>query len=214
MKSPALRVVTRGRRLSAHGSRGCYHVREAWAAPFGLEFHQARLSFDRRHPRGNFCHGSNVPTDGASDERREERGTPPRRARCDRAPGAACGASAAQKTAPLAWAGKSFAFGIVTVAAILIFRKGGVCSERVARIGIALCGAQLLLFALIGYTRKLPRRAGAVALDRFHGPRGSPLERTVVRRAARRGANAVHARRHRRRRGSRRQGRSRAGPSR
>jgi hypothetical protein len=67
------------------------------------------------------------------------------------------------------WAARALAAGLVAVAALLVLRKVGVIGERVCRIGIGVAGIQVLVFALVAYTRRLPRRAGAVALDRYHG---------------------------------------------
>src|SRR5690606_6730099 len=46
--------------------------------------------------------------------------------------------------------------------------KTGVVGERLCRIGVALSLVQVLVVAGMGYARRLPRRAGAVALDRHH----------------------------------------------
>jgi chemotaxis protein histidine kinase CheA len=72
-------------------------------------------------------------------------------------------------TRALAWAAKALAAGLVAAAIILVLRKTGIAAERFGRIGLILCAAQVVIVAAIGYTRRLPRRAGAVALDRFHG---------------------------------------------
>jgi hypothetical protein len=69
----------------------------------------------------------------------------------------------------LEWAAKALAAGLVGAAVVLVLRKTGVASERFGRIALVLCAAQVLVVAAVAYTRKLPRRAGAVALDRFHG---------------------------------------------
>ena len=69
----------------------------------------------------------------------------------------------------LAWAAKAFAAGLVGAAVVLILRKTGLAPERFGRIALVVCASQVLVVAALGYTRKLPRRAGAVALDRFHG---------------------------------------------
>lgn len=69
----------------------------------------------------------------------------------------------------LAWAAKALAAGLVAAAVLLVLRKTGVAPERLGRIGLIVAAAQVLVVAAIGYTRQLPRRAGAVALDRFHG---------------------------------------------
>lgn len=67
------------------------------------------------------------------------------------------------------WAAKALAGGLVAVAVLLVLRKTGIVSEKVCRIGVALATLQVFVAASIAYARKLPRRAGAVALDRFHG---------------------------------------------
>ena len=72
-------------------------------------------------------------------------------------------------TRALAWAAKAFAVGLVGAAIILVLRKTELASERFGRIGLLVCLAQVFVVAAIAYTRRLPRRAGAVALDRFHG---------------------------------------------
>jgi hypothetical protein len=69
----------------------------------------------------------------------------------------------------LAWAAKAFAAGLVAAAVILVLRKTGLASERFGRVGLLICAIQVAVVAAIAYTRTLPRRAGAVALDRFHG---------------------------------------------
>ena len=67
------------------------------------------------------------------------------------------------------WAAKALAGGLVAVAVLLVLRKVGVISEQACRIGLALSTLQVFVAAGIAYARRLPRRAGAVALDRFHG---------------------------------------------
>ena len=64
---------------------------------------------------------------------------------------------------------KALAVGLVAAAFVLVLRKAGVVSERFGRIGLIVAGMQIVVVALVAYTRPLPRRAGAVALDRFHG---------------------------------------------
>lgn len=67
------------------------------------------------------------------------------------------------------WAAKALAAGLVAVAVLLVLRKTGVLGERACRVAIAASAAQVVLVAIVAYARRLPRRAGAVALDRFHG---------------------------------------------
>src|SRR5690349_13841354 len=67
------------------------------------------------------------------------------------------------------WAAKALAAGFVAIAVFLILRKVGVIGERACRAGVAVAMIQVFVVAGIAYTRRLPRRAGAVALDRFHG---------------------------------------------
>jgi hypothetical protein len=69
----------------------------------------------------------------------------------------------------LAWAAKAIATGLVAASVILVLRKTGLFSERFARIGLLVAALQVVVVTVIAYTRTLPRRAGAVALDRFHG---------------------------------------------
>jgi len=67
------------------------------------------------------------------------------------------------------WAARALAGGLVVVAVLLVLRKVGIISEGFCRVGIALSVLQVFVAAGIAYARRLPRRAGAVALDRFHG---------------------------------------------
>ncbi|MEA2745903.1 MAG: hypothetical protein QOI41_46, partial [Myxococcales bacterium] len=69
----------------------------------------------------------------------------------------------------VAWAAKALAAGLVAALVIVVLRKTGLVSERLGRIGLVVAAAQVLVVAAVAYTRALPRRAGAVALDRFHG---------------------------------------------
>lgn len=69
----------------------------------------------------------------------------------------------------LVWATRSLAIGLVVAVAILVLRKTGVIGERTARVALALAVLQLIGLAIVGYARRLAPRAGAVALDRFHG---------------------------------------------
>src|SRR5687767_2575025 len=66
------------------------------------------------------------------------------------------------------WAAKALAAGLVLAAAALVLRKTGVINEQVCRVGLALAAVQVFVVAGIAYAQRLPRRAGAVALDRFH----------------------------------------------
>ena len=67
------------------------------------------------------------------------------------------------------WAAKALAGGLVAIAVLLVLRKLGIIGERFCRIGVALSVVQVFVAAALAYARRLPRRAGAVALDRFHG---------------------------------------------
>lgn len=67
------------------------------------------------------------------------------------------------------WAAKALAGGLVAAAVLLVLRKVGVLSEQACQIGLALAVLQVVVAAGVAYARRLPRRAGAVALDRFHG---------------------------------------------
>ena len=67
------------------------------------------------------------------------------------------------------WAAKALAGGLVAIAVLLVLRKTGAIGERFCRVGLALAVLQVFVAAGIAYTRRLPLRAGAVALDRFHG---------------------------------------------
>jgi hypothetical protein len=69
----------------------------------------------------------------------------------------------------VAWGAKAAAAGLVAAAVIVILRKTGLVPERLGRIGLIIAAAQMVVVAVLAYTRPLPRRAGAVALDRFHG---------------------------------------------
>lgn len=71
--------------------------------------------------------------------------------------------------AALAWSAKALAAGLVAACVFLVLRKTGLIGERACRVGLIVAGFQVLLVAGLGFARRLPRRAGAVALDRFHG---------------------------------------------
>jgi hypothetical protein len=103
-----------------------------------------------------------------ASERAESRGGPdPRVAPIQRQ------ASRAERrlrvTRAVAWGAKAAAAGLVAAAVIVILRKTGLVPERLSRIGLIIAAAQVVVVAVFAYTRTLPRRAGAVALDRFHG---------------------------------------------
>ncbi|MCA9586358.1 MAG: hypothetical protein KC657_13460, partial [Myxococcales bacterium] len=64
---------------------------------------------------------------------------------------------------------RALAASLLLVAAVLVLRKTGHASERIARGALALAGAGVVAAFLAGWTRPLARRAGAVALDKHHG---------------------------------------------
>lgn len=69
----------------------------------------------------------------------------------------------------LVWAARAMSVGLVVALAILVLRKTGVVGERTARVVLAAAVVQFVVAAVVGYVRRLAPRAGAVALDRFHG---------------------------------------------
>ena len=69
----------------------------------------------------------------------------------------------------LAWGTSALCASLVAAVVTLILRKTSHCSERSAVIAFVIEGAFVLLVVGAAWVRKLPRRAGAVALDRFHG---------------------------------------------
>lgn len=69
----------------------------------------------------------------------------------------------------VAAASRALALGLVAAATLLVFRKVGVLGERACLVGLAVAVAQVLVFGALAYVRRLPLRAGAVALDRHHG---------------------------------------------
>jgi len=69
----------------------------------------------------------------------------------------------------LVWGAKALAGALVAAVVVLVLRKTGVVSERTARVALAVAGLQVFVVAGAGFAKRLPRRAGAVALDRFHG---------------------------------------------
>lgn len=68
----------------------------------------------------------------------------------------------------LAWTGKTLVGALTLAAVVLVSRKTGLCSERFARIALSALALSIPLAALVAYVQRLPMRAGAVALDRFH----------------------------------------------
>jgi hypothetical protein len=60
--------------------------------------------------------------------------------------------------------------GLTVAVVVLVLRKTGIIHrEKVAYIWFAASGVATVAVAAIAYARRLPSRAGAVALDRFHG---------------------------------------------
>src|SRR5258706_10797586 len=59
--------------------------------------------------------------------------------------------------------------GLVAAAVDVALRKTGVIGERPARIVLGLLAAAPFVAGAVAYFREVPARAGAVALDRFHG---------------------------------------------
>src|SRR5687768_6980658 len=67
------------------------------------------------------------------------------------------------------WGAKAL-LGVLFVALVLmVFRKTGVTGERFTRIAIGVDAAVLVAVVVAAWFARLPRRAGAVALDRSHG---------------------------------------------
>lgn len=64
---------------------------------------------------------------------------------------------------------RGLAAALVGVAVLLVLRKVGVVGEKPTEILLALVGFAWLGTLVGAYARRLPPRAGAVALDRFHG---------------------------------------------
>lgn len=69
----------------------------------------------------------------------------------------------------LAWAATAMVWGLVGALVFLALRKLGFVREGTARIALVVAAVQVAVAAVLGWLRPLPRRAGAVALDRFHG---------------------------------------------
>lgn len=69
----------------------------------------------------------------------------------------------------LGWAAKAMVAGLVAGLVLLTLRKLGFVPEKWARIGLAVCVAQIFVGGILGWFQPLARRAGAVALDRYHG---------------------------------------------
>ncbi len=64
---------------------------------------------------------------------------------------------------------KALAVGLVGASVVVVLRKTGMVPERAARLAIGGLLTQALVVGVVGYARRLPARAGAVTLDRFHG---------------------------------------------
>jgi hypothetical protein len=60
-------------------------------------------------------------------------------------------------------------FALFAAAVVLVLRKTGHVREGVARVALGLSVASVLVAGAFGYLRPLAARAGAVALDRYHG---------------------------------------------
>ncbi len=69
----------------------------------------------------------------------------------------------------LAWGTSAACVSLVAAVVTLIVRKTNHCSERAAWIAFALEVGFVVAVALAAWLRKLPQRAGAIALDRHHG---------------------------------------------
>jgi hypothetical protein len=67
------------------------------------------------------------------------------------------------------WAARGLAAALFAALVLLVLRKTGVVGERFARIGMGLAAFEVLAVFAVAYGLRLPRRAGAVALDRYHG---------------------------------------------
>src|SRR5450432_2497808 len=63
---------------------------------------------------------------------------------------------------------KAVIVGLVLAGVSIALRKVHLVGEGVARGGIGVAAALVVAVTLVAYLRALPRRAGAVALDRFH----------------------------------------------
>jgi hypothetical protein len=69
----------------------------------------------------------------------------------------------------LATATTAACVALVLAVVTLALRKVGVVQERPARVVLCLLALATVAAAVLGWTRPLAARAGAVALDRFHG---------------------------------------------
>lgn len=67
------------------------------------------------------------------------------------------------------WGARALATALALALAALVLRKTGVVGERATRAVLIALGALAAAVFGLAFGRKLPRRAGAVALDRFHG---------------------------------------------
>src|SRR6478736_7481783 len=64
---------------------------------------------------------------------------------------------------------RALAFALTGAIVILALRKVAVLSEGATRAILLLLAAVALGAAFVAYRRRLPQRAGAIALDRHHG---------------------------------------------
>ncbi|HEY1956613.1 MAG TPA: hypothetical protein VGH28_13415 [Polyangiaceae bacterium] len=69
----------------------------------------------------------------------------------------------------LTWASEAACVALVAAVVTLVLRKTNHISERTAWVAFALEAALVIAAGATGWARKLPARAGALALDRHHG---------------------------------------------
>src|SRR5688572_20026053 len=67
------------------------------------------------------------------------------------------------------WGAKALLAVLFVALTLLIFRKTGLTGERFTRIALGVDAAALVAVVVVAWLARLPRRAGAVALDRSHG---------------------------------------------
>src|ERR1700722_9254839 len=60
-------------------------------------------------------------------------------------------------------------FALFAAAVVLVLRKTGHLREGLSRVALAIALLSTVVAAVVGYFRPLAARAGAVALDRYHG---------------------------------------------
>jgi hypothetical protein len=68
----------------------------------------------------------------------------------------------------LDWGTSGLCVALVLAAVVLVLRKTHHVGEHAARIALVLAALETLLVATVAYLRPLPRRIGAIALDRHH----------------------------------------------